>query len=663
MSKISRREFIRVSTLAAAGITVAACAKATDAPEAPTATPKPAAAAATATPVPAEKPAENEAPVLADKVASGALPPLNERLPVKPFVDGPNMLVSSKDLDYEVGQYGGGPFRSVTTYEGDWIIRDANMANLLITPAHNTTPIYPNLAESWSVSDDLMEFTFTLRKGMKWPGGEPVTTEDVRFQYEDWLMNEEVTPVLGAEFRAGGKPGADPMVVEIVDDYTFTVSFTAPYGRFVRNNGVGALWGSYCTTLMKPAYYLKPFHATYATKEELAPFLEEEGLTEEEWVRLLNAKYVVIWNISYARAVGMPYLGPWLRQESPTELIVMDRNPWYHMVDAEGKQLPYVDGFESDIVQAAANIPMKVIAGDVNMLRDRVPMDQVGLLKENEKAGGYVVNLDMTLHNAPVALFINYVNADENWQQVVLQQPFRQAIAHSINWQEVLDVLFLGLGNVNPWMPQEFEPAKAEAYFEECGLGEKDADGFRIGPDGNAFEFFIEFQEQSAEWPRLAELIQSHLEAVGLKTPIKLIAGDLWSERRNANELYASIDWLDDCNWPYLITDYMPTDRIGWGQLWHDYLNTNGEEGLEPPDWIMEIYRIYGEIVAVVPGTQRAEQAEEDFAKWMLENRPMFPAARDVPNVQIYSPDFGNIATSGRASGCLFAAEHIFYKK
>ena len=77
----------------------------------------------------------------------------------------------------------------------------------------------------------------------------------------------------------------------------------------------------------------------------------------------------------------------------------------------------------------------------------------------------------------------------------------------------------------------------------------------------------------------------------------------------------------------------------------------------------MEIYRIYGEIVAVVPGTQRAEQAEEDFAKWMLENRPMFPAARDVPNVQIYSPDFGNIATSGRASGCLFAAEHIFYKK
>lgn len=663
MSKISRREFLQVSALAAAGLTVAACAKTEEPTVAPTATPKTAEAEPTATPVPEEKPTENEAPSVAAKVAAGSLPPLEERLPVKPFVDGPNILVSEKDMVYEVGQYGGGPFRSVTTYEGDWIIRDANMDNLLCTPAHYTTPIYPNVAESWSISDDLQEFSFTLRKGLKYSDGEPFTTEDVRFGVEDWLFNKELTPVLGSAYRAGGQPGADPMVFEVVDDFTFTVKFTAPYGRFVRNMGVGALWGDYATGLVKPAHYLKPFHAEYATKEELAPLLAEEGLSEDEWPNLINSKYVVLWNISYARAVGYPHIEPWLRQESPSELIVMDRNPYHYKVDTEGKQLPYVDGFESDIVQAAANIPMKIIAGDVNMLRDRVPMDQVGLLKENEEEGGYVVNLDMTLHNAPIALFINYVNPDENWQEVVLQQPFRQAIAHAINWQEVLDVLFLGLGNVNPWMPQEFEPEKAEAYFEACGLGEKDADGFRIGPDGEVFEFFIEFQESSTEWPRFAELIQSNLEAVGLKTPIKLIAGDLWTERRNANELYASIDWLDDCNWPYLVTDYLPTERIGWGQLWHDYLNTNGEEGIEPPDWIYEIYRIYGEIVAVVPGTERAEQAEADFATWMLENRPMFPAARDVPNVQIYSPDFGNIATSGRASACLFGAEHIFFKK
>lgn len=664
MSKISRREFIHISGLAVAGVALAACGpQATEAPTAePTAAPKEEPKAqATATPVPVAEAAELEAPMLADMVASGALPPLDERLPTQPFVDGPNVLVNADDLDYEVGKYGGGPFKSVTNYEGDWIIRDAIMDNLIVTPAHYATPIMPNIAEAWSVSDDLMTFTFTLRKGLKWSDGEPVTMDDVTFAIEDGLFNEDLTPVLGSGWRAGGKPGADPMVFEVVDDYTFKISFTQPYGRFVRNMGVGALWGAYMDVI-RPFHYLKDFHATYTSPDDLKPALDAEGLTAEEWPRLFGAKNIPWYNIEYARAVGFPHLGPWLRQESASELIVCDRNPYHYKVDPDGKQLPYVDVFESSIVQAAANIPMKVIAGDVNMLRDRVPMDQVGLLNENASAGGYTVNLDMTLHNAPVALFINYNNADENWREVVLQQPFRQAIAHSIDFQEILDVLFLGLGNVNPWMPQELDLAKAEDYFQQCGLGEKNAEGFRIGPDGNAFEFILEFQESSAEWPRLAELIQSHLEAVGLKTPIKLIAGDLWSERRAANELYASIDWLDDCNWPYLVTDYMPTSRIAWGQLWDDYLNTNGEEGIEPPDWIREIYDIYAEMTAVVPGTVRAEAAEERFANWMLTNRPMFPAGRDIPNVQILSPDFGNIAKKGRASACLFGAEHIFFK-
>ena len=85
MSKISRREFIHISGLAAAGVTLAACAKATDAPVVePTAATK---AEATATPKPADptptpEPApELEAPVLVEQVASGALPPMDERLP------------------------------------------------------------------------------------------------------------------------------------------------------------------------------------------------------------------------------------------------------------------------------------------------------------------------------------------------------------------------------------------------------------------------------------------------------------------------------------------------------------------------------------------------------------------------------------------------------
>ena len=92
MSEISRREFIRVSALATAGIAVAACAKTAE----PTATPKP--AEATATPIPVEEPAAMEAPALAEMVKAGSLPPLEERLP------GDAMVVEVLD---SIGTYGG----------------------------------------------------------------------------------------------------------------------------------------------------------------------------------------------------------------------------------------------------------------------------------------------------------------------------------------------------------------------------------------------------------------------------------------------------------------------------------------------------------------------------------------------------------------------------
>ena len=89
-----------------------------------------------------------------------------------------------------------------------------------------------------------------------------------------------------------------------------------------------------------------------------------------------------------------------------------------------------------------------------------------------------------------------------------------------------------------------------------------------------------------------AEAVSQHLEAVGLRAPLKQIESGLWTERRDANELYASVQWLDDCNWPYIKDDFMGWQRSRWGQKWDDWMSTGGEEGQEPPDWIKELYEI-----------------------------------------------------------------------
>ncbi|NLD42920.1 MAG: twin-arginine translocation signal domain-containing protein, partial [Chloroflexi bacterium] len=160
--RISRRQFIQVSALAAAGTVAAACVPATATP--PAAQP----VSEGATPVqPAAAAAKySEAPSLAALVAEGKLPPVEERLPVEPFVVGPGVLIPEEDLDWEVGEYSreGEVLRAVTTNPTwDYCCQHAQ-EHFLNTPPHHTGPVTGNILSSWSVNEDCTAYEFTLRK-------------------------------------------------------------------------------------------------------------------------------------------------------------------------------------------------------------------------------------------------------------------------------------------------------------------------------------------------------------------------------------------------------------------------------------------------------------------------------------------------------------------
>ena len=656
MKEISRREFMRVSALAAAGVAAAACAK-TEAP--PTATPK-TAAAATATPVPVVKPAENEAPALADAVAAGSLPPVEERLPAAPMVVGPGVLIVEEHLDWEVGTYDGGVLTAVTTNPTWSYPCQHALENLLNTPKHHVGPFSGNLIESFTISDDVKDYSLTLRKGLKWSDGEPVTTEDVAFGWFDAQLNETITPALSASYKAGGLPNGEPMLLEVVDDYTFTVTFTKPSAAFLSALGMGNLWTPY-NWLLKPKHYLQDFHASYATPADLKPLLDAEGLSADEWHRLWAAKGGNWWGGGCEHeGEALPVLRGWIIKESPEDQIIMERNPYYHKVDTEGKQLPYVGTMLAKVVATAENIPSTIITGEINFAREILRHTDVGLYKENE-GDAYKVNLDMVYHNAPVALMFNYNNPDEAWQKVVLNKTFRRAINAALQFQEIIDALFLGLGTTSPWFPPGGDRDLANKLLDEIGMDQRDDEGYRLDPDGNRFEVFMEVPLNPL-FTQSAELISQQLEQVGLRTPLKQIEGGLFNERRDNNEVFASISWLDDCNWPFLVSDYMPTSRIRWGQKWDDWMRTEGEEGVEPPDWIKELYEIRGEIVSVNPNTEQGEATLKRFTDWCLEYIPVFPIARDVADPCIVPPNLANVPHAGRSSGMMFSEEQLFFK-
>ena len=211
----------------------------------------------------------SESPFLAGK----GLPPVEERLPENPVV---------METWMEDGKYGGTLTWTEYTIDYDHYLRHLNAVNLLeIVPSASNhrynfvgAEIQPSILERWEQNDAADEFTFTIRKGLRWSDGVPVTTEDVRYTFEDNYFNEEITPNLASWAQWGG----EPVKLSIVDDYTFSVSFAKPYGLFVSE-----VTGWAAGRFMRPAHYMKQFHTDYTDIKEIEGIMKEQGYAAEEW--------------------------------------------------------------------------------------------------------------------------------------------------------------------------------------------------------------------------------------------------------------------------------------------------------------------------------------------------------------------------------------------
>src|ERR1700738_3513027 len=86
--------------------------------------------------------------------------------------------------------------------------------------------IQPQMAD-WKVSDDKLTYTFTLREGLKWHDGSPVTAEDCVASLKRWSKNETMGQTL-MDFTAS---------LEATDDRTITLKLKEPYGLVLESIG------------------------------------------------------------------------------------------------------------------------------------------------------------------------------------------------------------------------------------------------------------------------------------------------------------------------------------------------------------------------------------------------------------------------------------------
>ena len=139
-----------------------------------------------------------EAPMLADLVKQGKLPPVDQRVPEEPMVIKPV---------HSIGRYGGTWRRGFTgPGDGENGNRIVSTDKILFWD-YTGTKIVPCVARDVKMSEDGRVIAVLLRKGHKWSDGHPFTADDFVFWYEDVYLNKNLNPTPHPDFMVNGKPG------------------------------------------------------------------------------------------------------------------------------------------------------------------------------------------------------------------------------------------------------------------------------------------------------------------------------------------------------------------------------------------------------------------------------------------------------------------------
>jgi len=447
-----------------------------------------------------------ESEMFRKEVASGKMPAVDKRVPAPPLVypmDGPGMAI---------GKPGG---------TLNMLIGRARDVRMLVVYGYarlvgydRKLTIVPDILESFESKDDKV-FTLRLRKGHRWSDGHPFTTEDFRYFWEDVANNVELSPT---------GPQSDLLVdgekpkVEILDAATVRYSWSKPNRDFLpRLAGASPLY------IYRPAHYLKKFHKKYTPKIVDA----EAKAGKRGWASGHNKQD----NLYQFDNPDLPTLEPWVNTtRPPADRFVGVRNPYFHRVDAQGQQLPYIDRVVLTVAEGKL-IPAKAGAGESDLQARDLQFNNYTFLKKNEKLNNYRALLWRTGIGSHFALFPNLNVNDAVWRTVLRDVRFRRALSMSIDRGLINQVLYFGLATEanNTVLPDsslfkdtyqkswaKFDKKAADKLLDEMGL-KRGSDGFRRLPDGRLLELIVETAGESSEQADVLELIRVTWKEVGIK--------------------------------------------------------------------------------------------------------------------------------------------------
>lgn len=456
--------------------------------------------------------------------------------------------------------------------------------NGLIAENGLTGKMEPALAESWTRSDDNLRIIFTLREGLKWSDGAPLTADDVVFTYNNIYFNEAIPTSIRDSLKIG-ESEALPTVRKLNKrQVEFTIP--EPFAPFLR----------IATNAVLPAHVLQE---TITTKDSQGKpkFLSTWGTDTDPSKIIVNGPYK-------------------LAQYFPSERVVFEPNPYYWKKDIQGNSLPYIQRFIWQIVENSDTSLIQFRSGGLDVIG--ASPATFSLLKREEKRGQFTIynggpdygttfiafNLNKGRRNGRP--FVDPVKS--RWFNNV---EFRQAVAHTIDRQTIINNIFRGLGELqnspisvqSPYYlsPQEglkvydYNPERSKELLLKAGFQYNNR-GELLDEAGNRVRFTLLGPAGGRTTDAMASQIKQDLSKIGIQVDFNAIAFTTLLDKLNN-----TIDW--EC---YLLGFTGGLEPNESANVW----SPNGAshrfnqpakpgqppiEGREISDWEQEIWRLYVE--------------------------------------------------------------------
>jgi peptide/nickel transport system substrate-binding protein len=473
-----------------------------------------------------------------------------------------------------------------------------------------TAEITPELAESLpEVSEDGLRYVFTLREGLKWSDGEPLTADDVVFTYNDLIFNEEI-PTSSRDVMRIGQSQQLPKV-EKLDQRRIAFTLPEKFAPFMRTVA----------------------GAEIMPKHILAPTLEKDADGK--------LKFLEMWKVNspVSEIVGAgPYV---LSDYRPGERVILKRNPYYWE-----QPKPYVDEFVFQQVSSADTALLRFRSGDLDIYGLRGEDFQL-LKKEEDKRKFTIYNSGPNTGQTFVMFNLNKGRNPETGKPFVdpvrskwfNEVKFRQAVAYAIDRDSMVTNIFRGLGEPqnspisvpSPYFMSEAEGLKAYNYDPEKAkqlLGEAgftyDGEGRLHDRDGNLVRFtLLTNADSNPVRGAIGSQIKNDLDQIGITVDFTGIDFNILISRLdNTKEWEAIILGFTGGVEPY-------SGRNLWAVDANIHMFNQGAKGDEPPipgreiyDWERKIDNLLLSSAQVIDENER-KQVLNEFQQTVQEYLPM----------------------------------------